>query len=277
MQIGKFNQLEVSHLVDFGLYLNSEKGQILLPTKYTTGEEKPGDILNVFIYTDSEDRLIATNLMPKAQLDDFACLTVKAVLPIGAFMDMGLEKDLFVPKQEMSEPMKEGERYVIKVCLDFKTNRLIGVSKLRAFLKRDTETLSEGQQVNLMVYKKTDLGYLCLIDETYEGLIFENQVFKKLKIGDNITGYIKQVREDGKVDLSLTPIGKARFGQGADELMMVLEKAGGFLPYTDRTDPEVIKEKLGMSKKLFKASLGNLYKNNVVKLLPDGISLIAGE
>jgi predicted RNA-binding protein (virulence factor B family) len=277
LQVGRFNRLKVVKEVPFGLYLESSKGEILLPKKYVPLNTKVGDELNVFIYTDSEDRLIATTLTPKAAVGDFACLEVVQVTPFGAFLDWGLEKDLFVPLKEQHRKMLLGKKYVVKVVLDQRTERVIGVGKIGAFLEKKYIDLQEGEEVQLFVYEETDLGYMCIINAKYAGILYRNEVFKELEVGESTIGYVKKIREDQKIDLSLRKVGFRGVQHEQQSILDKLEKADGFLPYNDDSSPEDIKRVFQMSKKTFKQLIGNLYKQKIITIAQDGIRLANNE
>lgn len=271
LEIGKFNKLKVARKVDFGMYLESDKGEILIPKKYVPESTKPGDTLDVFVYTDSEDRLIATTLPPLGTVGEFAAMEVKDVTDFGAFLDWGIQKDLLVPNNEQHRRLFVGQKTVVRICLDPRTERVIGVGKLGPFLSKETGQLVEGQAVNLMVYDETDLGYMVIIDNLFSGMLYRNEVFGPLEIGDKRTGYIRKVREDGKVDVRLNKEGVAAIDEGKKVVMERLGAAGGFLPYHDKTDAETIKKAFQMSKKAFKKAIGGLYKAGDIVLLEDGI------
>ncbi|MTI29733.1 CvfB family protein [Xanthovirga aplysinae] len=273
LKIGKFNQLKVGRSVQFGLYLESDKGDILLPNKYVPKGTQIGDVLNVFIYTDSEDRLIATTLQPKAVVDEFVALEVKDTVPFGAFLDWGLEKDLLVPKREQHRPMREGEVHVVRLCLDYRTNRVIGVAKLNAFFNKNTKALKKDQEVDVMVYGQTDLGWMVIINQEYSGMLYKNEVFEPLTVGDIRKGFIKKLREDGKIDVSLQPQGFQAVVDSKEKILLALKDAGGFLPYHDKTEPERIKATFQMSKKIFKKIIGNLQKDGKLTISDKGIHL----
>lgn len=273
LEIGKFNRLEVLREVDFGFYLQSDKGDILIPRKYVPEGTKIGEIMNVFVYTDSEDRLIATTLDPIAVVGEFAAMKVKDVTNFGAFLDWGIEKDLLVPNSEQHRKLFVGQTTVVRLCLDQRTERVIGVGKLNPFLKKDLSTLQEGQAVNLMVYDETDLGFMVLIDDQYSGMLYENEVFEPLEIGDKKKGFIKKVRPDGKIDVRLFKEGMAGIEASKNTVLKKLKSSGGFLPYHDKSDSEAIIEAFQMSKKAFKKAVGGLYKEGKIQILDDGIQL----
>jgi len=273
LEIGKFNQLEVLREVDFGYYLQSDKGDILIPRKYVPEGTRIGEILRVFVYTDSEDRLIATTLDPIAAVGEFAAMRVKDVTDFGAFLDWGIEKDLLVPNSEQHRKLRVGQTTVVRLCLDARTERVIGVGKLNPFLNKDLSALEEGQAVNLMVYDQTDLGFMVLIDNQYSGMLYENEVFEPLEIGMKKKGFIKKIRPDGKIDVRLFKDGVAGIDDSKDVILKKLTKSGGFLPYHDKSDADTIQEVFQMSKKSFKKAIGGLYKEGRIQILDDGIQL----
>lgn len=273
LQIGRFNELKVEKEVDFGIYLQSEEGEILMPSKYIPEGTKPGDFINAFIYKDSEDRLIATTLVPAAQVGEFAALRVKDVNQTGAFLDWGLEKDLLVPHSEQHKRMKPGEIHIVKVVLDPKTNRIIAVSRLGGFFSKDLSGFSPGMEVDLMIYEFTDLGIMAIVNNQYRGMLYRNEVFKELRIGDRMKGYIKKVRDDGKLDLTLKKFGYREVENTRDIVLNKLKENNGSLPYSDHSSPEEIKRVFQMSKKIFKKTIGGLYKAGLIEIREDGISL----
>ncbi|WP_194775818.1 CvfB family protein [Pararhodonellum marinum] len=273
-EIGTINSLLINRFTPNGAYLALRDGEeVLLPKYYLSGEEKEGEEVEVFIYTDSEDRPVAVTDRPKAILDEFAVMEAKEITKFGAFMDWGLPKDLFVPAAEMHKKMEAGEKYLIRVCLDHQTDRLIGVSKYEAFLETDTQGFEEGQEVKALVFDETELGYKALIEGNFEGLIYKNETFQNLGIGDQVQAFIKKRREDGKLDLQLTPIGRQKYEEGAEKILQTL-KVRNFLPLHDHSSPEEIKKTLGMSKKHFKQCIGQLYKAKKIRILKEGIELL---
>lgn len=273
LEIGKYNVLKVVKEVPFGMYLESSQGEILLPTKYIPEGTQVGDEVNVFVYKDSEDRPIATNLVPKGVVGDFVALMVKDVNEKGAFMDWGLVKDLMVPFKEQHVPMKKDKEYVVRICIDPRNERIIGVSKLSSFLSKDLSELSEKQEVDLLIYEFTDLGIMAIVNNKYRGMLYKNEVFTELKVGQKIKGYIKKLREDDKLDLSLTKPGFESIFDAKDVVLEKLRSNSGFLPLTDDSSPEEIKDIVQLSKKAFKKAIGGLYKEGVIELLQEGIKL----
>ena len=272
-ELGLISKLYINRFTDFGAYLAlSDGGEVLLPKGYLKGDEKEGDELEVFVYTDSEDRPVAVTDRPKALLDEFAVLECKEVTKFGAFMDWGLLKDLFVPNSEMAKPMTPGQKYFIRVCKDYKTERLIGVSKYREFMYPAPKDYQPGNSCEGLIFEKTDLGYKVLLEDRYEGLIYANEVFQPLEIGERRKLWVKKRRDDGKIDLQVLPIGKVKYDEGSEKILQLLEEKS-FLPLHDKSDPEEIKRVLGMSKKHFKQCIGQLYKAREIQILKDGISL----
>ncbi|UFS70004.1 S1-like domain-containing RNA-binding protein [Geomonas sp. RF6] len=272
LEIGKFNQLEVRRLSQIGAYLGSDLGEILLPNKYLAPGVHPGDVVSVFVYLDSEDRLVATTQVPKAQVGDFAVLEVKQISKVGAFLDWGLEKDLLVPFGEQPRPMQKGERHLVRVYLD-RSERIAASAKIAKFLEPRTTALTSGQEVELIIYDFTELGAKVIIDGRYSGLLFKSDLFGRPAVGEKLKGYVTKVREDGKVDVSLRKTGLQETDRAKDVLLAALRDAGGFLPVGDKTPPQEIAELLQISKKSFKKVLGNLYKDGMVDITEDGVKL----
>lgn len=273
-ELGIINSLLINRFTPNGAYLAlQEGGEVLLPKSYLKGEEKEGEEIEVFVYTDSEDRPVAVTNRPVALLDEFAVMEAKEITKIGAFVDWGLPKDLFVPKTEMGKNMEVGRKYLVRVCRDYRTDRLIGVSKYEDFLIKDTQGFEPGQEVEALVFDETDLGYKVLIENRFEGLLYKNEVFQDIEIGNRINVFIKKRREDGKLDLQLLPTGRVKYEEGAEKILEVL-KVRKFLPLHDKSSPESIKELLGMSKKHFKQSIGQLYKAKKILIKPNGIELV---
>ncbi|WMJ74739.1 S1-like domain-containing RNA-binding protein [Cytophagaceae bacterium ABcell3] len=264
---GKYHKLKVKRSSPHGLYLTDGTTEVLLPNKYTEPSMKEGDEVEVFVYTDSEDRPVATTLKPAGQVGDWVCLEVKDTSKFGAFMDWGLEKDLLVPKSEQHRLMQVGERHVVKIASDRRTGRVIGVAKLGAFLQKGHEGLSEGQKVNLLVYEKTDLGYMAIIDQQYRGILYKNEVFRDIEVGSTMEGYVKKLRSDGKIDLTLSaPDKKEVISDATAILEQKLKENNGVLHLTDKSSPEDIYIQLGMSKRNFKMAVGGLLKRGLIKL-----------
>lgn len=277
MNLGDFNELEVAREVDFGLYLTSDDGDLLLPRKYVPEGTRVGDVLRVFVYRDSEDRLIATTLEPYARVGQFAALSVRDVTPTGAFLDWGLEKDLLLPYRNLRRTLRPGERTTVFVYLDDTTDRIVASAKWEWFLSEEPYPGKAGDTADLLVAEETDLGYKVIVDGTHQGLLYHNEVFKPLRLGDVHTGYVRQVRPDGKLDLSLQRPGYDEAVAAADTLLERLRQAGGTLPLGDKSEPDDIYRRLGMSKKVFKKALGSLYKQGLVRLAPEKTELVSGK
>lgn len=277
IQIGRYNTLEVLRVAEPGLYLGAVEEQVLLPNKYVPEGIEIGDVLRVFVYTDSEDRPVATTLEPKAVVGDFAFLEVVDLSEHGAFLDWGLEKDLFAPFNAQHREPRVGERLVFAVSLDERTGRVRASSRLRTYLDYDVSAVEAGDEVTLLVYGKNELGTLVIVDGQHPGIVYDNETFRKLSLGERLQGFVKEVREDNKLDIRLQRIGREAIGDATATLLEALRSAGGFLPLHDKSPPEAIRAKLEMSKKAFKRALGGLYKARRVELLPDGVKLLDDE
>ena len=273
---GKQIELKIQKRASFGLYLTDESGEeVLLPNKYCTEEMKPGNNIKVFIYRDSEGKKVATTLIPKIFINEFALLKVTAVTSVGAFLDWGLEKELMVPFREQKQKMEEGRWYIVYLDLDKKSDRLYASNRLERFLQNDQISVKEGEEVALVIMQKTDLGYSVIINHAHKGLIFDNEIFQEIRVGDSLKGYVKKIRDDQKIDLSIQPIGFRNFNDSNSELIYKkLKESNGFLAITDKSSPEEIYSQFGISKKAFKKSLGALYKLRKIDIQPDGIKLV---
>lgn len=273
--IGKFNTLNVIAITDTGAYLNAgELGEVLLPNKQIPQDCKVGDALSVFLYVDSADRVIATTDTPKAQVGEFVSLKVVQTNKMGAFLDWGLPKDLLVPFNQQHSAMEEGKYYLVYIFLDLKTERLVASSKLDKFIDIWPAEYNKGDKVDLIIGSKTDLGFKAIINNKHWGLLYDNEIFQPLRIGRKITGYIKQVRADERIDLSLTRTGERKVMDFSDKLIAHIEENNGFSPLHDKSDPELIKRILGVSKKTFKATVGNLMKKGIISIEKKGIRLV---
>ena len=273
LEIGRYNDLVVGKEVEFGLYLDSDEGEILLPQKYVPKDVNIGDIIKVFIYTDSEDRLVATTLNPAGIVGDFVFLEAKDIVHFGTFMDWGLEKDLLVPKSEQRDKMGLEEKYLTKICFDEMTGRVYGTTKISVNCDKDIDDLKEGQEVNLLIHSFSKIGIMAVIDNRYYGMLYVNETYKDLSAGDTCTGYIMRIREDNKIDLTLKEPGYGSVRGSSDVILNKLEKAGGFIPCHDKSSPEEIKKVFSMSKKEFKRAVGGLFKKGLLELKEDGIRL----
>lgn len=274
-EIGKFNVLTASKSTPQGMYLTDEdNNEILLPNRYVPDGFKIGAKLNVFVYMDSEDRIIATTKSPKGLAGDFALLKVKDVNNIGAFLDWGLEKDLFVPFKEQRKPLRTGESSVFFIYVDEETNRMIASSKINKFLYEKIDQLSSGDEVDILVTARTDLGYTCVVENKYSGLIYENEVFQEIQMGDKLKAYVKKIRHhDAKIDISLQKTGYKKVGDLPSQILRKLKLQAGFMPVNNKTEPEKIYDLFGVSKKTFKMALGSLYKERKIIITDEGIKL----
>ncbi len=266
LEIGNYNTLEIVKETPQGLYLDSEKGEILLPKRYRTDTMEIGTELMVFIYTDSEDRLVATTEKPLAVVGNFSFLKVKELTSFGAFMDWGLSKDLLVPYREQHKPMEVGKKYIIRVCLDHKTQRVIGVNRIGSFLEKENIELAENQKVKLLPYEQTTLGVMCVIDDLYAGMLYKNEIFQEIQLGERLEGYVQKIREDHKIDLSLRLAGFDHIKDESKNILQKLQENNGKLPFSDKSSPEEIKQHFEMSKKTFKKLIGNLYKQGKIEI-----------
>ena len=274
IELGQYNTLTVARFEPQGAYLSDETfNSVLLPTSYMPKGLKVGDELEVFVYNDSEQRPIATTLKPLVTLNDFAVLTVKSVTAYGAFMDWGLAKDLFIPFSEQARKVKEGERHLVYVYLDEETDRLVGSTKLARHLRQKLITVQEGEEVELTVWHPTDLGMRVIVNKRFLGMLFKDEIFQPLELGQQLTGYIKKVRSDGHIDCILQKGGYKQIEPNAQRILKALEDHSGFLPVHDKSDPQAIQNLLQMSKKVFKKSVGSLYKQRLIVIEPDGIRL----
>ncbi|WP_417009734.1 S1 RNA-binding domain-containing protein [Bacteroides congonensis] len=274
IELGKYNQLEVVKEVDFGVYLDGgEEGEILLPTRYVPEDCKIGDILNVFLYLDMDERLIATTLTPYVQVGQFACLEVSWVNEYGAFLNWGLMKDLFVPFREQKMKMQVGHKYVIHAHLDEESYRIVASAKVERYLSKDKPEYASGDEVNILIWQKTDLGFKAIIDNKYSGLLYENEIFTSLETGMEMKAFVKQVREDGKVDLMLQKPGFEKIDDFAKTLLDYIKEQGGRISLNDKSPAEDIYDTFGVSKKTFKKGVGDLYRKRLISLHEDGITL----
>ena len=276
IEIGRYNKLRILSQNTIGLLLGDKSGEsVLLPKKYCPESYELDDEIKIFVYLDNKGNKIATNVIPKILFNEFALLKVTAVTDVGVFMDWGMEKELFVPFREQTQKMEEGRWYIVYLDLDKKTDRLYASSRIERHLQNEVLTVVENEKVHLLVMQKTDLGFSVIINNAHKGLVFKNEIFKKLNIGDKLNGFVKKIHEDNKIDISIQPIGYTNFIDKNTKLVYnALLKNNGFLAVTDKSSPDEISRQFGMSKKAFKKSLGALYKQRKIKLLPDGIELI---
>ncbi|MCB9294788.1 MAG: GntR family transcriptional regulator [Lewinellaceae bacterium] len=277
IEIGKYQTLKAARRIAHGMALVDEEGDdVLLPKKFVPESLAPGDDIEVFVYTDSEDWPVATTQRPKVTLGQFAYLQVKEVTPFGAFLDWGLDKDLLAPFAEQARKMERGKFYLVYLLLDEQTDRLIASTKLSKFLETENIKLAEGEEVGLLIGPATDIGFNAIINHRYRGLLYKSELFRPLQPGDMCKGYVKTIRPDKKIDLALQRPGYAHVEPNAQKILQVLEKNNGFLGLHDKSAPEEIAARLQMSKKTFKKAIGALYKQRLIRIEADGVYLIQG-
>ncbi|GAA4767440.1 MULTISPECIES: CvfB family protein [Flavobacterium] len=274
IEIGRFNVLKIARSTKVGLYLTDGENDVLLPNKYVPEEFEIGQDIEVFVYLDHEERPVSTTLDPYIYLNEFALLRVNYTNQFGAFMDWGMEKDLFVPFKEQARPMEQGKRYLVYMYMDDKTKRLVGSSKTNQFLDNKNITVEEGEEVDLIVSHITEVGINVIINEKHKGLLYKNEVYDDLRTGDRIVGYIKHIRPDGKIDVSASKLGFDKVEPSAQYIIDELKASRGFLRLNDDSHPEDIKTVLKMSKKTFKKAIGTLYKQKLIDIKEDGIYLL---
>jgi predicted RNA-binding protein (virulence factor B family) len=276
LKVGQQNILKVLRGTSVGFFLGDDEGNdVLLPHKYIPEGLNVGDEIDVFLYRDSEDRVVATTLEPLVKLNQFACLQVSAATNIGAFLDWGLEKDLFVPFREQNQKLREGDYTVVYLYLDESTDRLVGSCRLNRHFEFENIELKEEEEVNLLILDKTDLGFNVAVNHKYRGLIYENEVFQRVAWGDTVKGYVKAVREDGKIDISLQKQGfENSIEPNSQRILDVLTANEGQMPFNDKSDSVEIQAQFEMSKKAFKRAIGGLYKQKLIVIEEEGIKLV---
>ena len=274
VEIGRFNRLRVVRERDIGLFLDGGRmGSILLPRRYVEDGPQVGDELEVFVYLDSEDDLIATTEQPLLQVGQIALLEVRSVTAVGAFLDWGLPKDLLLPFGQQKRKVEAGQKVLVRAYLD-NSNRICASTKLDRFLDQEPCEYKKHRKVELIITDRTDLGVKAIVDQRYWGLIHHSELFRSLRFGQRVVGYIQQVRPDGKIDLMLNQPGYGGIDGLAQQILDQLRHNGGFLPLTDRSSPQQISARFGVSKKRFKMALGSLYKQRLVELTPDGVRML---
>lgn len=274
IDLGRKNKLEILRDTSVGLFLGDGEGNdVLLPNKYVPADYEIGKSVEVFCYLDYDERPVATTLEPYIMLGEFRLLQVAEINEYGAFLEWGLEKHLLVPFREQRDKMKQGQWYVVHCYLDQKSGRLVASNKLDKFLSNDHLELKEWDQVDLVVTRQTDLGWEVIVNERHKGLVYFNEVFKAINIGDVIPGCVKKIRKDNKIDISLQPLGSRVLEPAANKIYEVLKENGGFLALHDKSNPEEIRDMMQMSKKTFKKGLGTLYKARKITMEEDGISI----
>ncbi len=276
IKLGELNTLKINRDTENGFYLIAEdEEEVLLPNAYITDDMNLGDSIEVFIYTDSEDRLVATTETPYGMKDQFVYAEVVDTTKFGAFVDWGLPKDLFVPRNKQKTPFRVGDKRIIRIEKDLETSRLIGVEKITSYLSDKTHYLEKNQEVDLLVFAKTPLGYKAIIDNIFEGMLYDNEIFTKINVGDTLKGYVKTVRKDKKVDLSLQPIGKKNSEDiDSKKILDLLAQNDGEIPYNYKSDPELIKEVFGISKKAYKRALTSLVEGKMIEVYEEGMRAV---
>jgi predicted RNA-binding protein (virulence factor B family) len=273
--LGQLNKLRILRASSVGLYLtDDEQNDVLLPNKFTTPEMKIGEEIEVFVYTDSEDRPVATTQQPLVMLNQFAALRVVDVAPFGAFLDWGLDKDLLVPAKQQIVPMHVGETHVVYLYLDEETDRLAATSKLNRFFVNEHMDLKVGEEVDILIFEDHFLGYFAVINDAYKGLIYKDEVFRDLEVGEKMKAWVKKIKPTKEIDLSIQKIGFSRLEDLKDILYDYLKANNGFIALTDDSTPDEIADALQISKKAFKKSLGMLYKKRLVRIEKDGVYLV---
>jgi predicted RNA-binding protein (virulence factor B family) len=274
IQVGQFNSLIVQRIKDAGAYLDDGNEGILLPKRFVPNGTKIGDEINVFVYHDSENRLIATTLIPKAVVGDIALLRVVDISSHGAFVDWGLMKDLLVPKSKQISPMRLGGDYLVSLYIDAQTGRVAASQYIEQLFSNEEISVVEKEIVDLIVYRQTDLGYAMIINKKHIGLLHQNEVFMDINIGDKLQGFIKTIRPDNKIDVTIGKPGYQKTEDESSKIMRLLQEHDGYLPYHDKSEPEEIYSFFGMSKKTFKMTLGKLFKERKIELTKTGFRLI---
>ncbi len=274
VQSGAYYTLEVVKKVDFGIYLDGgDEQEILMPKRFVPDGTEEGDEIEAFIYHDNEGRLIATTQKPYGKVGDVVMLLVKDKTNQGAFMDWGLMKDIFMPLSQQKSPIRSGGKYLVYIYRDERTGRVAATEHIGRYLDNDTLSVNEGDEVDLTVWRKTEIGYAVVINGKHTGLLHDNEVFKELNIGDKEKGFVKTIHEDNKITVSLGSKGYKRIEGEAGKVLELLEDNNGYLPYHDKSNPEEIYEFFGMSKKAFKMAIGSLYKQELITLTQTGIKL----
>lgn len=271
VQAGTYHKLKVVKHVDFGIYLDGDGDEILMPKRFVPKGIEEGDELEVFVYHDNDGRPIATTQEPYGAVGDIVALTVKDKTRQGAFMDWGLMKDLFLPLSQQKSPIRVGGKYLVYIYLDEQTDRVACTEYISRYIDNDTLTVAEGDEVQLQVWRKTELGYSVVINGKHEGLLHYNEVFKELETGDKETGYVKSIQDNNKINVSIGKKGYQRVEDETEKILRLLDEHNGYLPYHDKSAPEEIYEFFGMSKKAFKMAIGSLYKQRKITFTKTGI------
>jgi predicted RNA-binding protein (virulence factor B family) len=274
IKAGEYNTLKVLRAVDFGVYLDDGAEGILLPKRFVPEGLAVGNEINVFIYHDSESRLIATTEHPKGVVGDIVKMKAVTVTKQGAFLDWGLMKDIFVPKSKQLGGMREGAEYLVKIYLDEQTGRVAATEKIEPFLSNDELTVKEKDEVDLLVYRRTDIGYVVIINNKHTGVLHSNEIYRNIGVGDKMRGFIKAIRPENKIDVAVGKAGYERIEGESEKVLRLLAENSGYLPYHDKSDPEEIYDFFGMSKKSFKMATGSLFKQKKIEFTKTGIKLL---
>ncbi len=273
LKIGDYNTLPVKRKDRGGVFLDAGDTEIFLPENETPQGIKAGERIEVFVYNKDTSALAATTKKPYAKVHEFAVLKIVDIQSFGAFLDWGIEKDLFLPNRRQTKPLRIGEKVVVRLVPDFEGQGIVGDMDLEIYFEHDTSLLKEDTRVDLIVYALTPLGFSVIVNRAYPGLVYRSEGYREPEVGDELTGYIAKIREDGKLDISLRKKGYAAVSDSKEMLLAVIKDSGGFLPLHDKSDPEIIKEKLGMSKKLFKKTAGTLYREGRITIEQNGLRL----
>ena len=271
VKTGDYNTLKVLRAVDFGVYLDDGGEGILLPKRFVPEGLKPDDEIKVFVYHDSEGRLIATTQQPNGVVGDIVNMQAVTVTEHGAFLDWGLMKDIFVPKSKQLSGMRQGAFYLVKIYIDEQTGRVAATEKLEYFLSNETLTIKEKDEVELTVYRRTDIGYVVIINNLHTGVLHFNQIYRNIGVGDKMKGYIKAIRPENKIDVVAGAIGYNRIEGESEKILRLLNENNDYLPYHDKSSPEEIYAFFSMSKKAFKMAVGNLFKQKKIELTKTGM------
>ncbi len=275
IKLGDYNTLKIVKSVNFGLYLDGgNAGEILLPTRYVPKNAKIGDELEVFIYLDQDEKLVATTLHPLAKVGDIACLEVAWVNEYGAFLNWGLMKDLFCPFREQKMRMQKGYHYVVYIKEDEESHRLIATAKVDKYLYSDRPPYKHGDAVDILIWQKTDLGFKAIVDNHYQGLIYEDQIFQPLHTGDRMTAYVDHIRQDNKIDITLQPTGRRQTEEFSEVLLRYLQENDGHCDLGDKSPSELIADRFKVSKKVYKKAVGDLYRRRLITISDNGIDLV---
>lgn len=276
IRLGDYNLMQVVKEVDFGMYLDGGvEGEILLPTRYVPKGLKVGDAILVFVYLDQDERPVATTLQPLAKVGDFAFLEVAWVNEYGAFLNWGLMKDLFCPFREQKKRMEKGQGYIVYVGIDEDSYRMVASAKVEHYLSREMPTYRHGDEVDLLVWQKTELGFKVIIDNKYGGLVYEDQVFRPLTTGDRLKGYVDRVRPDGKIDVTIQPTGRRNTEEFSEVLLQYLKDNNGHCDLGDKSPAELISDRFKVSKKTFKKAVGDLYKRRLIEISENSLKLLS--